>query len=317
MVSNLKNIITGDFVANLQKFGIKNDKNAAQEVAASLRGGASGQTLDSSLRTGARNFGLGMQALNLGINVVNVATQAHERLDGILSEMRDLAHKASSGGVSSQEAAQYITTFRTKSRQFQKIIDDTDFDDKKILNVDDLEASLLKSGLDPKRSSDLTRALRGLTSLDETETDVDGEIVSRTNLIPVEEFAAAVRAAAGDFEAAGTEEVEARGRALAEVTRKLDRVADRLGKNLKALEATREVVIENMDLIRAAGLAMLDLSRQIKGSEDAEDVAREIREKIRREAPKSLDHAGNLEGIVVAGLTLAGEAQAKSGSSGS
>jgi len=75
-------------------------------------------------------------------------------------------------------------------------------------------------------------------------------------------------------------------------------------KNLHALDDAVDVLGKNMDLVREAGLAMLELSDTIKTSDDANDVAQKLRLKITQNASAALSQADNLNPIIVAALTL-------------
>ncbi|RIL09900.1 MAG: hypothetical protein DCC75_05525 [Proteobacteria bacterium] len=75
--------------------------------------------------------------------------------------------------------------------------------------------------------------------------------------------------------------------------------------NISALDNAKEAIEANIDIVRAAGLAFLELSDQIASEEDAEEVAFKLQRLIRKNASKALSQAENLEPIVVAALTYA------------
>ncbi len=75
--------------------------------------------------------------------------------------------------------------------------------------------------------------------------------------------------------------------------------------NLKALDQATQTVQENIKLVRATGLALLDLSNQLTGSEDAAHVAESLRSMLRSNAGAALNQLDNLDSITVASLSRA------------
>ena len=77
-----------------------------------------------------------------------------------------------------------------------------------------------------------------------------------------------------------------------------------IDNNFKGLESARELIQNNIELVRVAGFTFLDLSDQIGSADQAEDVARKLRNKIRKAPGAALAQAENLESIAVAALTI-------------
>lgn len=75
-------------------------------------------------------------------------------------------------------------------------------------------------------------------------------------------------------------------------------------KNLKAIDYGLDVIGKNIDFVRGAGFAFLDVSNQLKGTEEAEAVVQMLQQQIRQNAPAALAQAENLNPIVVATLTV-------------
>lgn len=74
--------------------------------------------------------------------------------------------------------------------------------------------------------------------------------------------------------------------------------------NIENLDKGLELIQVNMDLVRATGLAMLQLSNQIPNESDATEVATTLRQLIRSNAGAALAQAENLEPIAVAALAF-------------
>lgn len=84
----------------------------------------------------------------------------------------------------------------------------------------------------------------------------------------------------------------------------LKALKNQIQSNYDALDSARDLIGDNIELVRSAGFAFLDLSEQIGSSEEADDVAREVRKEIRNSPSAALAQAENLENIAVAALTL-------------
>jgi hypothetical protein len=83
-----------------------------------------------------------------------------------------------------------------------------------------------------------------------------------------------------------------------------------LERNVKAIKGTINFVKENMAVARVAGLAFLDASNDLKGTESADAIAEVLRGKIRAGSGSALGQAHNLESVMVAGLAALGEQKA-------
>jgi hypothetical protein len=92
----------------------------------------------------------------------------------------------------------------------------------------------------------------------------------------------------------------------------LKALKSQLKKNLSAIDEARGVLEDNIKLVRVTGLAMLDLSSQIKSDATAAQVAQLLQEKIRSDAGAALSQAENLDPIMVAVLTLASSSSSTS-----
>jgi len=84
----------------------------------------------------------------------------------------------------------------------------------------------------------------------------------------------------------------------------LKALKDQIGENIKALDKATKFLTDNIDLVRATGLAFLSISNQITTEKDADSVAARIRAEIRRNARGALAQADNLDPITVAALTF-------------
>jgi len=84
----------------------------------------------------------------------------------------------------------------------------------------------------------------------------------------------------------------------------LKELRSQIETNLEVSDELADLLEKNVDLLRAAGTAFLELSSSVKSGQDAESLAYELRLLIRRNAPQALSQAENLESLVVAALTV-------------
>ncbi len=84
----------------------------------------------------------------------------------------------------------------------------------------------------------------------------------------------------------------------------LKALKEQITTNLDALESARQLIADNIEMVRAAGFALLDLSDQVTTDAEAEAVARDLRLQIRKAPAAALAQAANLEPIAVAAMTL-------------
>ena len=72
--------------------------------------------------------------------------------------------------------------------------------------------------------------------------------------------------------------------------------------NLKKLDETLDYMQKNVDLARATGLAMLEVSYDVQSYDDAESLAKKLRKEILKTAPNLLDQVHNLDPMATAAI---------------
>jgi hypothetical protein len=87
----------------------------------------------------------------------------------------------------------------------------------------------------------------------------------------------------------------------------LKAMKEQLTDNIEGVNNASDIILKNIDLVRAAGFAFLDLSSSVSSEDDADKVAALLRDRIRRDAPAALAQAENLQSIAVAALALSEE----------
>jgi hypothetical protein len=80
-----------------------------------------------------------------------------------------------------------------------------------------------------------------------------------------------------------------------------------MSDNIDALAGAREYIANNLELVRTAGFAFLDISNQLTGSEDATQVAELVAAQIRQNASQAqLAQVENLKNIASQTVELLG-----------
>lgn len=311
-IIGLDRIITGNLLSRISKASSNSGASSTSALSANTKE-LKGQALYDSLRMGARNFSAGLELLNSAISFVNISLDTHEKLLEIVDKVDALVTKANKGNMGPSAARSYNRDFDTLAKDFEYLIEKVSGESKNILSPDDLAAVLDQAGLDKEKVGELAAAFKKISPIGEAVIDSSGNIVSEGNPIPLESFHKALRAAVVDPDDPESED----SGTFTKVRSSLKALRGRLEGNVKALKQTVGIVADNMALVRAAGLAFLDLSNSITGSESAERVADEIRGKIRAAAPASLGQAHNIEAILAAGLAAIDDTKKTKTSGGS
>lgn len=83
----------------------------------------------------------------------------------------------------------------------------------------------------------------------------------------------------------------------------LKALREQITENVDALSNAFKVVSDNITLVRATGLALLEIGNELTTETDAERVAESLRQRIREGAREALNQLENLDPIAVATLT--------------
>ena len=307
-ISSLKQVITGNFISGLAGPG------SGDKPRSPLGKKEDSATVDISLRSGARNFSMGLQAINVGITYVQVSKDTNEKLLGVIDRLDLLLSRAAKGGLGSSSGKAIIKEFQDLGRKFQDTIRGAKIRDQDILDPEVLSVQLAKSGLDPDKVEALSAAFGKLTSLTGANVDEAGEVTSASTLIPVADFSNAVRRAVAEFESgtdqdAGASDMDQYAGTFRRIRDELRGARAKLEQNVKAFDQTLDVLGKNLQLTRAAGLAMLEMSQTVRGNKSPEEIADRLRQRIGMSVPAALSQSSNLSAIMVAGLTMVGESE--------
>jgi hypothetical protein len=239
-----------------------------------------------------------MQLLNASASFVNISLDSNEKLLELVSSMETIAEKANKGNVYASTARRYRTEIDDLARKFDEAITEATDGEQDFFDPTELEGSLVQAGLDPKKVSELAVALRKFSSPAETTVGSDGSVSTNGNPVPLAEFQRALRSVVFD----DTDPTEDKSGFFSKIKKELQDIRIKLTTNISALKGTAKLIGDNMTLVRAAGFAFLDVSNEMNGSESADQIAEQLRARIRGSAGAVITQAQNLEPIMVAGL---------------
>lgn len=294
-INSLRALLTPDFINKTAKVGTST--NAGSEVAKSLSGKGS-EDLGTTLRTGARNFASGVQALNVGISYLQVSRDSQKKLLVLADDLATVIKSASEG---SQPTSALINAFTKISKQFETGIRQAKIEDNSVLDVDELTTQMKNAGLDPARTDELAQVFKKISSLGKLDST---SVTESSGALPP---AAVFRQALSKAHIALEDEsgdAPARKEFFQSIQEGLSELRGKISQNIQALDEGVEFVAKNLNLVRTSGLAFLDASNQITGTEEADAVALNLQQAIRAKAKGDVVEAKYLTNILEAGVAL-------------
>ena len=291
-VSSLEKIIDPTFLTKLYR------ASGGSAKSSSSKGGLTGQALYTSLRAGAQNFAAGYQLLNQGATFLNLSLDTNEKLLSVVQSIQQMVDSANRGNLSASTARQDRLKIDQFAKDFERIVDDARGQKIDPLQTSSMEDTLVRAGLDKEKISDLANLLKKIASPTESSIASDGTLTTDGNPIPLADIQKQLRAAVFDED----EPLDDKSGFFTKVKTKLRDVQLKLETNIKAIKGTIDFVKDNMQVVRVAGLAFLDASNDLKGTESAEAVTETIRSRIRAGAGSAIGQAHNLDSVMVAGL---------------
>ena len=298
---SLRGVIDDTLIRRFQ--GLASD--ASKSPTQALTGGGGGATIQTGLRVGARTFATAVQGLNTAITFFNTGKATLDGLGKITDKMISLAEKAGKANSSSEERNNANTEFQRLANQFQKTIKEAKLGNREFLTLSGISEYLQIVGLDREESDSVAAIFDEFVVPAEDDTLASEEIKGpRPAPIPPSAYAGTSRTTI-EYSELFDDQVSILTRPNAhKVLNDLKALKDQIATNVEALDSGIKIIGDNLDLVRAAGVAFLDLSNQIEGEVEAEEVASRLRDQIRRDAPAALAQAENLEAMIVAALAL-------------
>lgn len=299
---SLRSVLDDTFVKRFQGLA---SGSSQQQLANSLKGQSSEVSIASGLRIGARTFGTAIQGLNTAITFLNTSKGTLEGLGELTEKMIVLAERASASTSSTQDRRDADLEFQRLGDEFKRTVNNAKLGEREFLTVDGISEFLKVVGLDEENSTTISDVFKKFKVPSEDDTLASDEAQGpRPVEIPAQAYSATA-AFTVDYEKVFDDEVTINTRPNAyKVLADLNALKDQITGNMKALDNGIEVIGKNIDLVRSAGLAFLELSEQITTEDDADAVAKQLNRMIKADAPAALSQAENLESIVVAALSL-------------
>lgn len=271
--------------------------SSSSKTSSSKSGALSGQALYNSLRTGASNFAAGMQLLNASATFINLSLDANDSMLEIVSKMENLSAKANRGSVSASDSVQYRKDFLKLNDEVDKMIEKASTSEENYFDSTVIENVLVRAGLDKEKIDELSLALGKLKSPTQTAVSTTGAVSTDGNPVPIAEIQRALKAAIVD-----PDDTDDKSGYFSKIRKQLQDIRIKLETNVRSLKSTRDLIGDNMKLVKAAGFAFLDVSNEMTGAESADAIAEDLRARIRANAGAALSQSKNLEPIMVAGL---------------
>ncbi len=294
------------FIDRLQAVAKGDTKGSGASIAAALKGGATVNSIQQGLRAGAQTYTKSVQGINFAISMANIARADLSNLGNITDQMISLAEAASKENTSAPKRDKFDFQYRILAKQFQEITSGTEFGNRNYLNMDDLEGVLSVVGLNPDKSRTSHRALEDFVLADR-DPALASENIKGKRPVPVP---AGVPKPGAEHDTAGLFDISRGMRSRSDAYAMLEdlkALKSQIETNQQAFNKTYDFLGENLDLVRATAFAMLELSDQLGKDSAADDVAKELKTLIRKNARGALAQAENLEPLVVAALTLTDE----------
>lgn len=298
----LKAVVDERFIKRFQ--GIASGAGSPEKsIANALKGKNSQASIQTGLRVGARTFSTAVQGLNMAITFLSTSKATLENLDQMTDKLIALARKATESTTTNQERQEADIEFKRLGSKFKKIVNNAKLAGRELLTLDGVSDILTTVGLDQEKSSAVADVIKKFKTPAADNALASGKATGETKIPP--QAYSATAAITADYESIFDDQATVTTRPNAyKILGDLEAMKGQIKENLAAGENGIDIIKKNVDLVRAAGFAFLELSEQINTSEDADFVAQELRKRIKKEVPEALSQAENLESIVVAALTL-------------
>jgi hypothetical protein len=298
-ISTINNVITGDFIKNI----------ASGSASSKPKIGSSKEPeepLSVTLQRGARGAAAAIQSLNSGISFINIAADYTSKMLSVVNGLDALVQKAAKGNIPPSKAKQYKVQFDDLADAYEQLVVGSVVKGRDLLSTEEMAAVLRKGGLDTAKVDELEAAFKKVTSFSGVDVLSNGDTMSSGQLFPAQDFYRALRQATRDPE--DPEQSDDGSAAFNKIKIAVKEIKDKVVRNIEALDSAASLVQKNIELVRATGFALLDASKEVSGSKDANVLAMEIRGAIRSKAAGNLSEAHNLNSILTAGLLAVSQA---------
>ena len=293
--------INSQFIKELSHLS-RAGKDTGKSIANAFRGGASESSISSSLRAGAQRYTKSVGGLNFAISFVNVADADLKRFNALTEEMIQVAEAATTAKAT-QTRKKLNTRFSQLAKQFKEIRDSSKVGDRSYDSFQDLSEILSVIGLKKKESTGVKEVLESFSAPTSEQTIASLDIKGKRPVSTPKGVGEPSAVHDTDDLFSPTRTLLKRRDAYA-VLADLKALHEQIQVNRDAIDKTRDFLGENVQLVRATGLAMLELSDHIQDDVEASDVAHRLQQAIRSDPQAATAQAENLEPLLVAALTI-------------
>jgi flagellin-like hook-associated protein FlgL len=313
-IESLNRVISPAFFSRVVSLTQSRQDSTAALKAAFSGSGSSGVSLSESLNVGARLYTSSARSLNQAVSTVQIVKNSLEKLSDLSGRLVSILDEASSPSLSTQERKRLDSEYREIGREFQNIIDETVIGDNEIFKSEGLTDILSVVGLSPDESETIGAIYDDLvlSERDDESKFASDEIrgdrpvgrprVSDDILAYSSVRIGQVREQESIFDDDRSLRVLSDVAVLKKDVAALD---SQIKGNLKTMEVLEDTLIANYGLARAVAIAMSDLQDDIKSSTEAEELAKMLREEIRKNSNTAMRaQAGNLDSLAVAAYAL-------------
>ncbi|GEM_PF-5360655 len=140
--------------------------------------------ISSALRFGARVYSQGLQNLNSGISLLNIASVTMQKLIKITEDVVGLMERATAPGVGDQTRRRINSEFRDLATEFKGLVEDAQIGDYEVLDVESLTEFFEKIGLDPEESGTIADVFNKFLTRP-LDTLLASEIVDNTKQVRI------------------------------------------------------------------------------------------------------------------------------------
>ncbi len=308
--SSLSSVVDGTFVNRFRGLA-SGAANSSTQLSQALNGSAASSTsFSDGLRFGARTFATALKSLNSAGAVVQISKDTLGALEGLTDKLIAVSERAGKSSTGQNQRDNLDREFQEIGAKFQKIVENAKFGERDVLTVNGLTEVLQAVGLDNEQSESIAKVIDEFV-VPAGDDHLASEEIQGERPVKVPVVDGKYARVSAEFSALFAPEANIRGRADAlRMTADLKALKGQIQENIGTVDDVLTTLQDNVELVRATGLAFLGLSQgdSIADASTADQVASSLRDEIRRHAkPAYLAQAENLQNIVVAALALTQE----------
>ncbi len=278
------------------------ESRTGSALTSALSGQTSESRIQQSFRYGSQFYAKALSGLNFAASFVNFARADLEQVQSKTREMIEFAKESSEEFTSKQKRIQLNREYQRLSKDVREIFEGAKVGEREYLKLDGLQEVFVEIGLDPGKSR-LTRAAFDEFQLADGEGNLASADIKGADTNLPARFGRPKPVQSTD-ELFGYSRDIARAADAQAVLDDLYAIDAQIEKNLEAMDGLTGLLSENLTLVRATAVSMIEISETIDSGTAADEAARLLQKALRDNVPQALNQVVHLEPIVVAALTL-------------